>query len=165
MHSLPWSTPPRPPCCLSTLDPAASSLPIYWTDLHTQLLGVRWKELPPCDTPRPIVSLGALPSMGHLDPSETITTLSNNLTQILLPDSMFSVATGAVKTVLKTLWPETFSKSPYPLKPHLYFGNFVAREALGAKLMWYFPSTEISSTLSPISSPTKLPMICYVNKA
>ncbi|KAF6527789.1 hypothetical protein HZS61_008091 [Fusarium oxysporum f. sp. conglutinans] len=83
--------------------------PICWTDLHAQLLGVKWEELPPCDTPQPTISPATLPSRGHLSPSNTIITLSNALTQILLPDPMHPIlSSNAVKTTLMTLWPKAY---------------------------------------------------------
>ncbi|CAJ0552770.1 Ff.00g008480.m01.CDS01 [Fusarium sp. VM40] len=159
--------------------------PICWTDLHAQLLGARWDELPPCDTPHPTASPGTPPSRGHLSPSNTIITLSNALTQILLPDAMHPIlASNAVKTVLMTLWPTAFSKPQYLPELHLYFGGRVYRDAVRAQLMWNFPAEEpkssyssfktistrpaesfnVSTQSSPTQCPANLPMICYIGK-
>ncbi|KAJ4173075.1 hypothetical protein NW754_012082 [Fusarium falciforme] len=160
--------------------------PICWTDQHARLLGARWEELPPCDTPQPVVSPGTPPSRGHLSPSNTIITLSNALTQILLPDSMHPIlSSNAVKTVLMTLWPEAFSKPHYLPELHLCFGGRVYRDAVRAQMMWNFPSEEykssyssfksvstrpaesfnISTQSSPTHSSANLPMICYIGKS
>ncbi|KAF5979006.1 hypothetical protein FCOIX_5549 [Fusarium coicis] len=158
--------------------------PICWTDLHTQLLGARWEELAPCDTPKPPTDPGAPPSRGHLSPSNTIISLSNALTQILLPDPLHpKLSSNAVKSVLNTLWPTPFNKPQYLPDLHLYFGGFVYHNAVRAELMWNYPpedakssnysfesvstktaeSSNISKQSSPKYSPANLPMICYIN--
>ncbi|SPJ80251.1 uncharacterized protein FTOL_08643 [Fusarium torulosum] len=148
--------------------------PKYWTDLHAQLLGARWDELPRCDTPRPAPLPGAQPSRGHTNPSNTIITLSKALTQILLPNARPSILTSnAVRTVLMTLWPTAFSKPQYLPELHLYFGGRVYRDAVRAQLMWNFPAEEpkspyssfnASTQSSPTQSPANLPLICYIGK-
>ncbi|KLP13716.1 uncharacterized protein LW94_7966 [Fusarium fujikuroi] len=159
--------------------------PICWTDLHAQLLGARWEELPPCDTPQPSAAPGTPPSRGHLSPSNTIISLSNALTQILLPDPLHPIlSSNAVKSVLNTLWPTPFNKPQYLPELHLYFGGRVYRDAVRAQLMWNYPSEEakssyssfksvstrpaesfnISTQSSPNYSPANLPMICYIGK-
>ncbi|EWY80463.1 hypothetical protein FOYG_16442 [Fusarium oxysporum NRRL 32931] len=159
--------------------------PICWTDLHAQLLGARWEELPPCDTPQPSAAPGTPPSRGHLSPSNTIISLSNALTQILLPDPLHPIlSSNAVKSVLNTLWPTPFNKPQYLPELHLYFGGRVYRDAVRAQLMWNYPSEDakssyssfksvstrpaesfnISTQSSPNYSPANLPMICYIGK-
>ncbi|KPA44799.1 hypothetical protein FLAG1_02247 [Fusarium langsethiae] len=159
--------------------------PICWTDQHAQLLGARWEEQPPCDTPQPAAAPGTPPSRGHLSPSNTIMTLSNALTQILLPDSMHPIlASNAVKTVLTTMWPNAFSKTHFLPELHLYFGGRVYRDAVRAQILWNFPADEtkssyssfksvstrpaesfnISTQSSPNQSPANMPMICYIGK-
>ncbi|SCV61191.1 uncharacterized protein FFFS_15760 [Fusarium fujikuroi] len=160
-------------------------IPICWTDLHAQLLGARWEELPPCDTPQPSGAPGTPPSRGHLSPSNTIISLSNALTQILLPEPLHSIlSSNAVKSVLNTLWPTPFNKPQYLPELHLYFGGFVYHDAVHAQLMWNYPSEDaksskssfeslstetaessnISKQSSPKYSPANLPMICYIGK-
>ncbi|KAK2470736.1 hypothetical protein H9L39_16967 [Fusarium oxysporum f. sp. albedinis] len=159
--------------------------PICWTDLHVQLLGARWEELPPCDTPHPAAAPGMPPSQGHLSPSNTIISLSNALTQIFLPDPLHPIlSSNAVKSVLNTLWPTPFNTPQYLPELHLYFGGRVYRDAVRAQLMWNYPSEEAKSSYSsskPVStqpnesfnistqsSPNfrlaNLPMICYIGK-
>lgn len=166
--------------------------PICWTDQHSQLLGARWEELSPCDTPKPATMPGSPPSRGHMSPSTTIMTLSDSLTQILLPDSMHPIlCTNAVKTILLTLWPEPFSKPQYLPELHLYFGGRVYRDSVRAQIMWNFPADEAKSSYSSFrsvstrpadsfnpsqpactpsqtpasSSPASLPMMCYIGKS
>ncbi|KAF4496712.1 hypothetical protein FAGAP_7136 [Fusarium agapanthi] len=159
--------------------------PIYWTDLHAQLLGVKWEELTPCDTPKPSTAPGMPPSQGHLSPSNTIISLSNALTQILLPGPLDpSLCSNAVKSVLNTLWPTPFNKPQYGPDLDLHFGGLIYHHAVPVQLMWNCPSEEakssysssksvstqpaesfnISTQSSPNYSPTNLTMICYISK-
>ncbi|CAG9948174.1 unnamed protein product [Clonostachys rosea f. rosea IK726] len=160
-------------------------LPICWTDLHAQLLGVKCEELPTCDTPQPMISLAMPPSLGHLNPSNTIITLNNALACILLPDPMHPILTSnAVKIALMTLWPKAFSEPHYLPEFYLYFRGLVYRNAVPAQILWTFPSDEAKSSSSsfrsvsarpakssnvstqfpPNQSPANLPMICYIGK-
>lgn len=160
--------------------------PICWTDLHTRLLGARFEEIPPCNTPQPVTLPGTPPSKGHLRPSQTITTLSDALTQILIPDALHPIlCSGAVKTVLMTLWPESFSRPLFMPELHLFFGGRIYRDAVRAQIMWNFPSDEAKSSYSsfvtvstrpadsfnhstqscsPPQSSANLPMMCYIGK-
>ncbi|KAG7403233.1 hypothetical protein Forpe1208_v016431 [Fusarium oxysporum f. sp. rapae] len=98
--------------------------PIHWTDLHARLLGAKWEELPPCDKPQPSAAPGTPPTRGHLSPSNTIISLSNELTQILLPEPLSPILfSKAVKSVLNTLWPTPFNKPQSLPALHLYFGG------------------------------------------
>ncbi|OBS27704.1 hypothetical protein FPOA_01646 [Fusarium poae] len=160
--------------------------PICWTDQHAQLLGARWEELPPCDTPQPAAAPGTPPSRGHLSPSNTIMTISSALTQILLPDSMHPIlSSNAAKTVLTIMWPNAFSKTQFLPELNLYFGGRVYRDAVRAQILWNFPAGEtkspytsfktvstrpaesfnISTQSSPNQSPANMPMICYIGKS
>ncbi|CAM1510512.1 Fc.00g008470.m01.CDS01 [Cosmosporella sp. VM-42] len=161
--------------------------PICWTDLHAQVLGARWEQLPPCDTPQPVALPGTPPSKGHMRPSQTIITLSDALSQILLPDAVHPIlCSNAVKTVLMTLWPESFSKPQYLPELHLFFGGRIYRDAVRAQIMWNFPSEEVKSSYSsfmtvstrpadsfnvvnssctPPQSLSNLPMVCYIGRS
>lgn len=125
-----------------------------------------------------------------MSPSTTIMTLSDSLTQILLPDAMHPIlCTNAVKTILMTLWPEPFSKPQYLPELHLYFGGRVYRDSVRAQIMWNFPSDEVKSSYSsfrsvstrpadsfnpsqnpsqlpctPSQTAANLPMVCYIGK-
>ncbi|KAM5527767.1 hypothetical protein FOXYSP1_19640 [Fusarium oxysporum f. sp. phaseoli] len=119
--------------------------PICWTDLHAQLLGVKWEELPPCDTPQL-----QYPQPRHL--REGIS--------ILLPDPMHPIlSSNAVKTTLMTLWPEAFGEPHYLPEFHLYFGGLVyhqSQRGLTNPSTPHHSSLQIKALLST--------MICYVGK-
>ncbi|EMT64660.1 hypothetical protein FOXG_11104 [Fusarium oxysporum f. sp. lycopersici 4287] len=138
--------------------------PICWTDLHAQLLGARWEELPPCDTPQPSAAPGTPPSRGHLSPSNTIISLSNALTQILLPDPLHPIlSSNAVKSVLNTLWPTPFNK-PHPanLPMICYIGktqlasvrNNLFRVASGPGRTWNEPVFRLQQLRARILVPS-----------
>ncbi|KAI5455680.1 hypothetical protein BGZ63DRAFT_135921 [Mariannaea sp. PMI_226] len=160
--------------------------PILWLDLHAQLLGAQWAELPACDAPKPTMLPGSPPSQGHMKPSATIITLSDALTQILLPDLMNDIlCTNAIMTILATLWPEPFGKPQDVPKLHLYFGGRVYRDSVRSQIMWDFPSDGTKSSYSyfrsvstrtadsfnpsplpstPSPTRTNRPMMCYIGK-
>ncbi|KAF7561599.1 hypothetical protein G7046_g2542 [Stylonectria norvegica] len=160
--------------------------PICWTDLHSEVLDTRWTELPPCDTPKPAAVPGSPPSRGHMRPSQTIITLCDSLTQILLPETVHPIiSSNAARTLLMTLWPGSFGKAHYLPELHLFFGGRVYRDAVRTQLMWNFPSSETKSSYSsfmsvstraadsftpstqPCSPPqtsANLPMMCYIGK-
>ncbi|KAL7943824.1 hypothetical protein V8C42DRAFT_328540 [Trichoderma barbatum] len=160
--------------------------PIGWTDLHVKLLGVRFCELPVCDTPRPCNLPGSPPTQGHMRPSCTITKLSEALTEILLPTSALPKPTStAVKAVLTTLWPAAFAKSQLFPELNIYYGDKVYFDAVRVQALWNFPSSPSalssqssvatvvtrpaesygSSTSNPTTHCTaNLPMLCYIGK-
>lgn len=160
--------------------------PICWTDMHSRLLGAHFNELPPCDTPLPENIPGSPPSRGHLRPSKAITTLSEALTQILLPDGGHAVlSSNAVKTVMSILWPTSFSQSQLLPELHLFFSDRVYRDAVRTQVMWHCPgesarssqssfksistrpadSYGLASSLTPTPhNPAGLPMMCYIGK-
>lgn len=161
--------------------------PICWTDFHAELLGGSFEQLPPCDTPVPSSVPGSPPSKGHLRPSPTITTLSNALTEILAPSQFHTIlSANAVRTVLQTLWPETFCKPRLMPEWDLHFGERVYRDAVRAPVMWNFPpeparslsssfqtiSTrpadsydELRESMSPTHNPSGFPMLCYIGRS
>lgn len=159
--------------------------PICWTDLHTELLGVRFQELPRCDAPVPENIPGSPPSRGHMRPSKTITTISDALSDLLSPSSLHPVLSStAVKTVLQTLWPDALGKSKLLPELHIYFGGRVYPDIVRAQMLWDFPSDTSKSSYSSFKSvstrpadsfntPTSstssqnvanLPMLCYLGK-
>lgn len=118
-------------------------------------------------------------------PSQTIKTLSDALSQILLPDTIHPIlCSNAVKTILHTLWPEPFNKPHYLPEMHLFFGGRVYRDAVRAQVMWNFPteakssyssfksvstrpadSFNVSPTAnSPVHNLANLPMLSYISK-
>ncbi|KFA70329.1 hypothetical protein S40285_01738 [Stachybotrys chlorohalonatus IBT 40285] len=161
--------------------------PICWTDMHTQLLGVRFHKLPACSEPVPPNIPGSPPSRGHMRPSKTIITLSEALTDLCLPGNtrpLFS--SRGVQTILRTLWPQAFSRSQLLPEMHLFFGDHVYRDVIRAQIMWDYPSTtpcssypsfqsvstrpagsfNLSQGASSLTSTSleHLPMLCYLGK-
>lgn len=157
--------------------------PVCWIDLHAQLLGARFHELPPCDTPQPTNVAGSPPSRGHMRPSQSITTLCDALTEILLPTALHPVlSSNAIKTILSTLWPAPFDRPQLLPELHLFFGDRVYRDAVRTQVMWNYPLDGCRSPLSSFTSistrpadsyglstptghnPANLPMMCYIGK-
>jgi hypothetical protein len=62
-------------------------------------------------------------------------TLSNNLTNMLLSDSMSFTIIGAVKNVLQTLWPETFSTLTFLSELDLHFDLHIFRKGVIVEIM------------------------------
>lgn len=160
--------------------------PLFWTDQHCHLLGVRFQELPPCDTPVPEEAAGTPPSRGHMRPSRAITTLSDALTEILLSSSQsHTLTSSAVRLVLGTLWPDAFSRVRLSSALCMFFGGRVYRDVVRVEVMWNFSShvmesyesfhsvstrpaesfglTSVSS--SPVHNPINLPMVSYISKS
>lgn len=156
--------------------------PIGWTDLHASLLGVRFCELPACDTPRPCNLPGSPPTQGHMRPSPTITKLSDALTEILVLSSGLPKSTStAVRTVLTTLWPTVFAKWQLFPDLNIYFGDKVYHDVVRVQALWNFPShpsalssqssvatipaRPVSSSSSPpVHCTANLPMLCYIGR-
>ncbi|KAI9170909.1 hypothetical protein HJFPF1_00386 [Paramyrothecium foliicola] len=157
--------------------------PICWTDLHSQLLGAHFEELPPCTTPLPANIPGSPPSKGHMRPSHTITTLSDALTEIVSPAAMHPLlSSNAVRTVLVTLWPQAFGRPQFLPELHLYFGGRVYRDAIRTQVMWSYPAEDLSSFKTVSTRPADsfnvpstassgspnlcdAPMLCYMSKS
>ncbi|PNY20403.1 Uncharacterized protein TCAP_07430 [Tolypocladium capitatum] len=157
--------------------------PACWIDLHAQLLGARFHELSPCDTPQPTSVAGSPPSRGHMHPSRTITTLSDALTEILVPTALHpALGSNAIKTILSTLWPAPFARPQLLPELHLFFGDRVYRDAAHTQVMWNYPSDGCRSSQGSFMSvstrpadsyglstptghnPANLPMMCYIGK-
>lgn len=161
--------------------------PICWTDLHSQLLGVRFVELARCDAPLPAHITGSPPSRGHMRPSESIKSLSRDLSNIMAsPPKHPMVVSRSMRSILSTLWRDTFSQAALLPELHIFFGGRLYRDAVRAQIMWAYPTDDDASgctsfrTVStrPASSfgtsseplsqelrPAGLPMLCYVGKA
>lgn len=132
--------------------------PICWTDMHAQLLGANFVELPPCDTPQPKSVAGSPPSRGHLRPSQTITTLSDALTEILIPATEHPILNAnAIRTVLTTLWPQSLGKPQFLPELHLFFGDRVYRDVVRCQIMWTFGSDSPKSSYSSFKSISTRP--------
>jgi hypothetical protein len=144
--------------------------PIRWTGQHLELLNIRFKKFPPCDTPVPMM-VGGPPSQGHLQPSPAIQTLSDSLSKLLAPPSSQSVQNSIlVKAIMLQLWPKVFQSSSMRPEMDLHFGAKIYGAAVSAPLIWCFPI--LATPTSPHTSrgtttkpyPTSLPMMCYIGK-
>ncbi|EQL01972.1 hypothetical protein OCS_02327 [Ophiocordyceps sinensis CO18] len=159
--------------------------PPCWTDQHATLLGARFFELPPCDSPVPINVPGSLPSRGHLRPSPAVKTLSEALTQILLPTPSPSARSAhPIPTIMSTLWPASFSTEPQACPElHMFFGHRVYRDAVRTQFMWSYPASGPRSIRRSLNSTSarpadshggpstsaghslaNKPMMCYISK-
>lgn len=139
----------------------------------------------------PVNEPGSPPSKGHMQPSQTIMTLSDTLTDILSHKiAQPLVVSNAVRTVMSTLWPQCFQYSFLVPELHMYFGDKVYREIVRAQIMWTYPggtylpsqnslgssqSTQLTDSQPAAQSQesstprrhrlTGQPMICYMSKA
>lgn len=158
--------------------------PIFWTDQHTKILGARFDENAPCDTPVPSSSPGSPPSKGHMRPSPAVTALSDSLSEILTAGRHPYIVSNALKAALYILWPQAFRDFRFQPDMNLHFGGRVYRDAVKPSIMWYYPpetshnhsfssdTTQPADTLdvlpsqnSAIDNPDKLPMMCYLGKS
>ncbi|KAG6040598.1 hypothetical protein E4U41_007792 [Claviceps citrina] len=162
--------------------------PASWTDLHSELLGARFVQLPPpCDARLPQSLPGSPPSSaGHPPGSKATATLKRALDS--LPSagrtSVFLVLVE-IRKALSALWPAVST----PKLP-LFYGDRVYWGVVRPRMLWNFPadsppctpttSARSSSTqalssnedeASPSSSPSPpphkpagLPMMCYIGK-
>lgn len=165
--------------------------PLFWTDAHTRILGVRFRELPRCNLPVPADVEGSPPSRGQMRPSAAAIQLSQALSELVLASSPLH-GSMAVKTVLATLWPDAFPKGRALPDMHLFFGGRVYREAVRTQVVWDSPAagggasastsrdsfmtastdlaesfvdaTPADSTPPNIPYPASVPIMCYLGK-
>lgn len=126
-----------------------------------------------------------------MQPSQTIMTLSDTLTNILSRKIAHPLmVSNAVRTIMAMLWPDCFNRSLLIPELHLYFGDKVYRGIVRAQIMWTYPAgsclpsqKSLGSTQSTQATdsqpesqspesfsprkhlPTGLPMVCYMDKA
>lgn len=124
-----------------------------------------------------------------MQPSQTIKTLSDTLTDILSHKIAHPVVlSNAMRTIMSTLWPNSFRRSLLVPELHLYFGDRVYREVVRTQIMWNYPgnsclgsqssfntsqSTQLPDSQSLSQSQlsnrrhtmTGQPMVCYMGKA
>ncbi|KAG6007129.1 hypothetical protein E4U21_006313 [Claviceps maximensis] len=144
--------------------------PIHWKDIHSELLGIRFVELPPRNTPSPESIPGSSPSHGHLRPSDPIELLSVWLTKLQTfvewdtlfkgYDYTFSYS-NYVRKVLTELWPFAF-RCHCRTKQHIFYGNRMYRDVIKPQLMWNYPADCMRS--NSLHDPAGLPMMCYISK-
>ncbi|KAG6001648.1 hypothetical protein E4U43_001272 [Claviceps pusilla] len=206
MSQTPQMAPPSldPPCCKEPRCSVGKSLkdimrqhagtslfvpPMYWKDIHSKLLGVRFVELPPCTTPSPASIPGSAPSHGHLRPSRAIESLCQALTALLSPHEWDRDRNpDAVLHVLERLWPCAVASQGRAMQ-HIFYGDRVYRDVVSPQRLWNYPQDgtqsaessfgsastceEADSDLTPSPeppgspgphNPAGLPMICYIAK-
>ncbi|XWW94752.1 hypothetical protein V2A60_002700 [Cordyceps javanica] len=132
--------------------------PLCWRDQHAELLGVHFNELPSCDTPMPVNEPGSPPPKGHMRPSRTIKTLSDTLTDILSHKIAHpTVLADAMRTIMRTLWPDTFCRTCHVPNLDLYFGDRAYPEVVKNEIMWTYPSGSYSSPQTTQTSQNSSP--------
>lgn len=118
-------------------------LPICWVDLHTQLLGIRFEQLPVIDKPVPGMD------RGHwLEPSKLGRSLTTELHTLIRnetsPARTFRKG-RALKYIMATLFPNTLSRPKTTTELDLYFGQRVFRKAIRIPCLWKTPCDFASS--------------------
>ena len=133
--------------------------PICWTDLHTQVLGCRFVQLPPQKTPTP--SQSGSPRR-HTPP--TVKKIMGNLSTLMSTERDLSVVTQtrALKHILSALFPAHLSKAKTCADFGLRFGNRCYLRQVRCQAVWKHPdSTSISfdsaTTCSNLSSQPLTP--------
>ncbi|KAK0624257.1 hypothetical protein B0T14DRAFT_495564 [Immersiella caudata] len=159
---------------------AGSSLyvvPICWTDLHSQLLGVQFEERPAITTPVPEYIPGR-----WLEPSPLARGITHELHVLCKKEASharFVQKNKAIKHVLSTFFPATLCHTKTGADLSLYFGNVRLKKAVRVACLWKSPSNAnasfdsaptipassfIDSTLTNEYAPNK-PMLAYVNRS
>lgn len=158
-------------------------VPICWSDIHTRLLQVRFRELEPVLYPLPgskLCGWDACP------PAKTANDISRELSTVLASDktNRWFTKTQAVKKVLKTMFPGTLSHPRSNAELDLYFGDRVHQKVVRAPILWGRGETDgmsfdsavtqpaassdkmSTSCQEPVSSPRRpsRPVLAFVNK-
>lgn len=126
-------------------------LPPLWTDLHSEVLGVRWNEMPAIDKPVPDHVPGR-----WLEPSRTARALTSELHILVRPDKTaqrLQNKTTAMKRIMGALFPETLCRPKSNVDLSLYFGDRYWQKAVRVHCVWKTPS---STDMSFDSAPTDL---------
>ncbi|KAG5916609.1 hypothetical protein E4U42_007575 [Claviceps africana] len=156
--------------------------PVFWKDMHVELLGARFVQLPPCNTPSLEITARPPRCFDYLKPSDVIEWLNDDFSELLDADqssSAFSVT--HLDRALGILWPRVFNfESRGERLQHIFYGNRVYRDVVFTQVLWNYPQKDMPS--SPSSSTTMstvaesppmppspdhvsdLPMLCYISK-
>ncbi|KAL1838498.1 hypothetical protein VTJ49DRAFT_2605 [Mycothermus thermophilus] len=124
--------------------------PICWTDMHSALLGARFRKT--ATVARPVPDLVA---SVWVEPSKMAQILTAELHTLLRPDTTPAKAlckTRAMKHILSTLFPSTLSRPKTGAELNFYFGNRVFRKVVRVPCIW--KSTSSSADTSFDSCPT-----------
>lgn len=117
-------------------DNAGTSLylrPVYWVDIHTQLLGVRFHQRG--SILRPLPARG--PSDSYPLSDIAIDMIRNlNVLLSLATTATWLAKTQALKKVMEIMFPATLSHAKSDAELHLYFGDRVYPKVVPAPLIW-----------------------------
>ncbi|KAL7623732.1 hypothetical protein AAE478_005285 [Parahypoxylon ruwenzoriense] len=155
-------------------------LPICWTDLHAQLLGCRFVQLPAQTWPTPSPA-----SSDHtIRPSRTpeaVVNISRNLDRLVDDAASVYTKNESIKSILKTLFPgrfyQTSSEIPMRCADRCYTKAVRCQVVWNAMLNWHSfePATTCAasrptsqSTTSKYDKPTTptldAPLLAYINR-
>ena len=109
--------------------------PLSWTDLHTKLLGCRFMQLPPFDTPAPPSSApepyssspspspSSLPAWSHIKKApKNDHNMSKILNYLIAPNKPEEAKNRAMAALLANYYPQTFMYPQDRVDLHLRFG-------------------------------------------
>ncbi|GAB1318293.1 HNH nuclease domain-containing protein [Madurella fahalii] len=142
-------------------DHAGASLyvvPICWTDLHSQLLGVNFVERPAITTPVPDLAAGR-----WLEPSKMAQNLTSELHTLVRKEASPARAfckNRAIKHIMSTFFPATLSRPKTGAELNLYFGQRVFKKVVRIPCLWKSPSgADISFDSCPTLPPTSFSQV------
>ncbi|KAI8634359.1 hypothetical protein F5Y19DRAFT_461770 [Xylariaceae sp. FL1651] len=119
-------------------------LPICWTDLHAQLLGCRFVQLPPRNTPTPPSSPSRRRS---LRTPQTVVSISRSLDVIMSLDGSKTAITKtrAMRSILSTFYPDHLAKPHYCADLDLRFGRRYYPKAVRCQALWNHADPNINT--------------------
>ncbi|KAH7012759.1 uncharacterized protein B0I36DRAFT_356118 [Microdochium trichocladiopsis] len=149
------------------------TLPICWTPLHSQLLGVSFSQQPDQRTPMPANT--SSPRRSRRIPP-TVLKLQCDLNALLTVEEVRSLPltkTRALKNILSTLFPSHLSRLKTSADLGLRFGSRCYAKAVKAQAIWKHPESGSSSFDSAAtcsgrsaSSPTQdHPVLAYISRS
>ncbi|KAB5582307.1 hypothetical protein GE09DRAFT_1166798 [Coniochaeta sp. 2T2.1] len=109
--------------------------PICWSDIHVRLLGVRFRELPAMSHPLPGP---ALRGWDDVPQAATANDLARWLTTIISDDlgKRWLPQLQAVRSVMKTMFPDTLHQPKTNAKLSLYFGDRMFQNVVSVPVLW-----------------------------
>ncbi len=161
-------------------DHAGDSLfvtPLCWTDQHAKVLGARWEECASITTPVPDLLLHA-----HLEPSDLAQDVTSKLNLFCSALTPFQEQGYALKGVMSSLFPTSFTSPQVSAELNLYFGDRMFRKAIRVPLLWKSPDGGTCASFNSVStrpatsfgriptsstwsqSSSSYPMLAYVNR-
>ncbi|ORY55121.1 uncharacterized protein BCR38DRAFT_452908 [Pseudomassariella vexata] len=120
-------------------------LPICWTDLHTRLLGCRFVQLPPQNTPTPSSSNSPRRSPARTSP--TVVEIGRYLDTLMTTETSRNIMmkNRALRNIMMTLFPDHLSKPKAGLAElDLRFGGRLYQKAVRCQVLWKHPDACLS---------------------